>query len=80
MLKNIFRNIFIGTYSDTDKYRFIISRNQNSFYDFNTHNRVYDEKIWMLDKKTGKSYSTKGNGGAYGKLLKAYSQALESAR
>jgi hypothetical protein len=70
----------MGSYSDADKYRFVVTRNESTFYDPGAHSNYYDEKICMFDKKTKKSYCTKAKTGQYGKLLKEYAQALQNAR
>ncbi|HNP22606.1 MAG TPA: hypothetical protein PKM63_22195 [Panacibacter sp.] len=69
----------VFNYTDVEKYRFVIRRKQEIFYDgFNK--RYFKENICTTDRKAGYQYCTDFNTSMYGKLLKTYAQAFQDAR
>ena len=67
-------------YSDINKYRFILTRNSFRNTDASGSTQSLSQNLCIFDRKTEKTYCTKGSTSFYGKLLKAYSKALETAR
>ncbi len=67
-------------YADTKEYRFILGRDLNYTREMGTLNdHVSSENLCIMDRQSGKSYCT-GSSAFYGKLLKAYSVALDKER
>lgn len=77
----------ISNYEDLDTYRYVLSpkfttslsNNPNRIFTDDHKTFVSGENLVIYDRKTGKQYKTR-NSAFYGKLLKAYAEALELER
>jgi len=70
----------LDTYKDLNKFRFVITRGSYTSRDYAAKTTTYSQDLCITDRQTGKDYRTRGTTSFYGKLLKAYAQAMEKVR